>query len=253
MTHRERDSRVVLHWSTSARQYFATLSADEQHSFLGSLTNSKAVQDLKAGERITLTVHLGDLFNKELYVVRSGEGQFAWLITPDETFQILSPLSQFDGAEPSLRDSVAPDRREPPRAARLNLNLGVRLAGRRRSHLRDEWLAVLVELTPRQQVVLALGFLLTGLRLRLRDAARPAWRPVDWTLRVQSRTNAVIVALVGAQALYIVRGDGLDALITEVWEPCGIAGAALYALAHWLRRVRGIELAAPARSTDEER
>ncbi|MGC4983945.1 hypothetical protein ACLQ18_25455 [Streptomyces sp. DT193] len=79
--------------------------------------------------------------------------------------------------------------------------------------------------------------------MRARDLARPAWRPIDWLLRVQSRTNTFITAVVGAQAIYIVDDGGLAALVTEVWEPCGGATIALYALSHWLRRLRGIELA----------
>lgn len=145
------------------------------------------------------------------------------------------------------------------KAARGSLELAARLAGARRSHLRGEWLAILagspedgVNLSSRQQIALAVGFLFAALRLRLKDVARPAWRPVDWALRVPSRTNTAITVLVGCQAIYIVRGGGFEALIAEVWEPCGIAGAALFALAHWLRRVRGIELAASDRETADE-
>jgi hypothetical protein len=145
------------------------------------------------------------------------------------------------------------------RSAQGTLRFASRLAGSRRSHLAGEWAAVLLgspedglSLSSRQQMGLALGFLLASLRFRLRDTVRPVWRPVDWTLRVPGRTNATITLLVSAQALFIVRGDGLGALVAEVWEPCGIFGASLYALAHWLRHVRGIELAAsPARSGDE--
>jgi hypothetical protein len=70
------------------------------------------------------------------------------------------------------------------------------------------------------------------------------WRPVDWLLSASSRTNASIAAVVGTQTIYIVGDGGLSALVTDVWEPCGISGAALFALARWLRRLRGIELAA---------
>ncbi|MFC5244154.1 MULTISPECIES: hypothetical protein [Streptomyces] len=75
---------------------------------------------------------------------------------------------------------------------------------------------------------------------------------MDWLLRTPARSNAFITAAVGAQAIYIVGDDGLSALVTEVWEPCGIAGAALYALSRWLRRVRGIELAAAEREPVDE-
>lgn len=89
-----------------------------------------------------------------------------------------------------------------------------------------------------------LGFLIAAARMRLHDVVRPAWRPVDWVLCSASRTNSFIGGVVGAQAIYIVDDGGLTALVTEVWEPCGIAGASLFALTRRLRRVRGIELAA---------
>ncbi|MFD3580480.1 hypothetical protein [Streptomyces sp. NPDC058644] len=37
--------------------------------------------------------------------------------------------------------------------------------------------------------------------------------------------------------------------MTEIWEPCGILGGALYVLCRWLRRVSRIELAT-ARNDD---
>ncbi|MFE1849902.1 hypothetical protein [Streptomyces sp. NPDC059489] len=150
----------------------------------------------------------------------------------------------------SLLDGTFTTERDAPRTARATTDLAARFAGTRRSHLRDEWAAILagspeegIYLTSRQQSAMALGFLLASLRMRLHDLARPAWRPVDWLLRAETRTNAFITTVVGAQAIYIVGDGGLGALATEVWEPCGAASAALYLLARWLRRVRGIELA----------
>jgi hypothetical protein len=139
---------------------------------------------------------------------------------------------------------------EPGRSATLLTRLAARLAGSRRSHLPQDWASVLagspedgIRFSSHQQAAMALGFLLAALRMRMRDVARPAWRPVDWLLSRTSRSNAFIATAVGAQAVYIVDDGGLGALITEIWEPCGIAGAGLYALSRWLRRVRGIELA----------
>ncbi|MFD7291818.1 hypothetical protein ACFV9W_00895 [Streptomyces sp. NPDC059897] len=79
--------------------------------------------------------------------------------------------------------------------------------------------------------------------MRLSDMGAPFWTPVDWLLRAERRTNTLIALVVGAQAVYIVGDGGLAALVTEIWEPCAILGGALYVLARWLRRVRGIELA----------
>lgn len=145
------------------------------------------------------------------------------------------------------RGAKVPD----PTAARA-ASIAVRIAGRNRAHLRADWAAVLagapednVTFSARRQCLLAVGFLCAALRMRVHDVARPAWRPVDWLLSASSRTNALITGVVGAQAVYIVDDGGLLALVTGVWEPCGTLGTALYVLARWLRRVRGIELAVP--------
>ncbi len=88
--------------------------------------------------------------------------------------------------------------------------------------------------------------------MRVHDAVRPLWLPVDWVLRSQQRTNGFIAAVIGTQAVYIVGDGGLASLVTEVWEPCAIAGASLYVLSRWLRRVRGIELATPGHDNSDE-
>ncbi|MFJ2966249.1 hypothetical protein ACIPIC_28575 [Streptomyces collinus] len=149
--------------------------------------------------------------------------------------------------------------RERGASARGAVGLAARIAGRERSHLRGEWTALLagapeegLTFSSGRQLLLAAGFLLAALRMRSQDLARPMWRPIDWILRTESRTNGFITTVVGAQAIYIVDGDGLSALFTEVWEPCGAAGAALYVLTRWLRRVRGIELAPPQRGPVDE-
>lgn len=149
---------------------------------------------------------------------------------------------------------------EPPvRVARRAVTLASGVAGSGRSHLHGEWLAILagspeegITLSGRQQAYLAAGFLLAAIRMRVKDLARPAWQPVDWLLRKESRTSGFISVVVGAQAIYIVGDGGVPALVTEVWEPCGIAGAALYASSRWLRRVRGIELGGAERERVDE-
>lgn len=143
------------------------------------------------------------------------------------------------------------------RAQRVAM-LAAAIAGERRSHLRDEWIAILssgpdleVSLSHAERQRLARGFVLAALRMRLRDLAAPLWYPVDWLLSKDSRTNGFIATVVGAQAIYIVGHGGIPALVTEVWEPCGALGAGLYVLMRWLRRVRGIELATVSPPTDE--
>ncbi|WP_225796320.1 hypothetical protein [Streptomyces aculeolatus] len=132
--------------------------------------------------------------------------------------------------------------------------LAASIAGGGRSHLHDEWTAILassadpgISLPLAEQQYLARGFVLAALRMRLHDLATPLLRPVDWLLSKESRTNCFITLIVGAQAIYIVGDGGIPALVTEIWEPCGVLGGALYVLARWMRAVRGIELAAARR------
>ncbi|MFF8537344.1 hypothetical protein ACF07B_36160 [Streptomyces sp. NPDC015532] len=144
-------------------------------------------------------------------------------------------------------EQLPPELPKPPRGARSAMGIAVRVAGPTRAHLRNEWLTLLIGCpedgwTPSltAQRLMVLGFLVASIRMRLHDVARPAWRPLDWLLKKASRTSGVITAVVGAQAIYIVGHQGLGALVTDVWEPCAVAGASLYGLACWLRRVRGI-------------
>lgn len=125
------------------------------------------------------------------------------------------------------------------------------VAGSRRAHLREEWAAVLagdpgngIVLSSRRRMRYAIGFLWAALRMRLSDLAAPLWMPVDWLLSVESRTHGFIALAVGAQILYIQYEDGLHALVTEGWGWCAGCGIALRLFVGWLRRIRGIELAA---------
>jgi len=138
--------------------------------------------------------------------------------------------------------------------------VAIRLVGARRRHLLQEWQAHLagapeeaVVLTPGQRRGYAAGFVLAALRMRLHDLCGPLWRPVDWLLSTDSRTNTFVTAVVGGQAIYIVGNGGIPALMTEIWGPCGASGTGLYLLARWLRRLRGIELATvrPPSSSEE--
>ncbi|MFE5858306.1 hypothetical protein ACFQ61_34445 [Streptomyces sp. NPDC056500] len=152
-----------------------------------------------------------------------------------------------------VRPSHLPD--YPPGATRDLLSslltvLAVTLAGQRRSAVSAEWCAHLagapedgITLSPSEKLRCSTGFLIAAARYRLHDMTAPLWRPIDWLLATGRRT---IASIVGAQALYIVGDGGLPALVTEIWEPCGIAGAALFTLSRWLRRVRGAELATRA-------
>ncbi|GGN25794.1 hypothetical protein GCM10011578_060000 [Streptomyces fuscichromogenes] len=140
--------------------------------------------------------------------------------------------------------------RETTRTVQRLTRLAVRVAGARRSHLLSEWGAVLTGAAdenrtaqPSRHVILALGFLHAALRMRAHDIFYSAWHPIDWLLVSAIRTNSFIATAVGIQGIYITVHSGLYGLVVEVWEPCGLLGASLFALTRWLRRIRGIELA----------
>lgn len=97
-----------------------------------------------------------------------------------------------------------------------------------------------------------MGFLIAALRMRMHDAARPAWRPVDWVLATDDRTNGVIAAMVGPLAIYISATEGLHSLIVAGLASCGTLWACLYGAARWLRKRRGIELAMPGQGSGEK-
>lgn len=133
----------------------------------------------------------------------------------------------------------------------------VRVAGTRHAHLHESWRADLVgvpeegiTVSPRERLTMAAGFLLAGLRLRVRDLMAPFWTPVDWLLSVDSRLNTFVTTAVGATAVYFDITEGLHALLVERSEPCALLGGGLYALARWLRKRRGIEVHPPTRRTE---
>ncbi len=97
-----------------------------------------------------------------------------------------------------------------------------------------------------------LGFLCAALRMRASDLAAPLWRPVDWLLASTTRTNTLITFVVGGLVIYFARDGGFHGVLADGTEPCAIVGGGLFVLTRWLRRVRGIELAAAARSSGEE-
>jgi hypothetical protein len=136
-------------------------------------------------------------------------------------------------------------------AARRTLGLAYLVVGERRAHLREEWAAVLtgdpdngIVLSPGRRMRYAIGFLWAALRMRLRDLAAPLWMPVDWLLAAESRTRGAVALTVGTQVVYVEYQDGIHALVTEGWGWCAACGVALRLFVGWLRKIRGIELAA---------
>ncbi|WP_435601331.1 hypothetical protein [Streptomyces sp. C10-9-1] len=158
----------------------------------------------------------------------------------------------------AMEHTRAPAPRIASSAARRLMRAAARCAGSSRPYLHDEWTNALLGPPEResgpslgQQRRLAAGFLLAALRMRAHDATRGLWRPVDWVLADDGRLRVSVTSVVGAQAIYIVGDGGLDALVTEIWEPCGILGGSLYLLARFLRTRRGIQIAEHDRQDPE--
>jgi hypothetical protein len=225
--------RVV--WSGSAREGFADLTPEVARSVGTILDRLGRDSFLRSNPADVIRVSNG--IGDGMYLVMTLHADIARGLLRVRDLEVVPP----DGEESNWHASPA---------ARSAAAFAARLAGPTRPHLRDEWETLLcgsaeegVSRARVRQQLLALGFLVAAVRMRVRDFSRPAWRPVDWVLRAPSRINASITLVVGAQAVYVVGDGGLVALATDVWEPCGIAGASLFVLARWLRRVRGIELA----------
>ncbi|WP_055566392.1 hypothetical protein [Streptomyces atriruber] len=126
----------------------------------------------------------------------------------------------------------------------------VHLAGPGRSHLYGEWLAHLegdnpvtgARLTSHQRYRAALGFLIAALCMRTADGAAQLWRPVEWVLSTDKRLNLAITVAVAISATYLVRTDGLHAVVAGEWQTCAGLGGCLYLLARWLRVIRSISV-----------
>lgn len=127
-------------------------------------------------------------------------------------------------------------------------SLALLLAGRRREESRIQWTDQLsgapengIIVTPGMRLRYSAGFVLAALRYQISDIAALAWRPLEWVLSKNSRTNPALVSIVGAEIIYIQWNHGLDVLLTEGWAWCAGVAACAYGLARWLRQVRGIE------------
>ncbi|MFD7645750.1 hypothetical protein ACFV4P_34480 [Kitasatospora sp. NPDC059795] len=134
------------------------------------------------------------------------------------------------------------------------------MAGPRHSHLRTAWLADLasgpeagIDLSRGRRLALTSGFVLAAARIRIRDAGRSLWVPVDWVLVSRDRTRLGVAVPVAALAVYIDVTGGLHELLTTGVQTCAVAAPSLWGLTRWLRRVRGIELSQLAEARRQER
>jgi hypothetical protein len=123
--------------------------------------------------------------------------------------------------------------------------LAVLLAGRKRSALADEWGAHLAgegghDPVTWPKVRQALGFVASGVRFRLADAADLAWRPVDAVLASRALSNLFVWAPVIAVVVAIVRHDGRFGLVADDQDPVAL-GAFLYVVIKTGRWWRGVK------------
>lgn len=119
------------------------------------------------------------------------------------------------------------------------------LAGRRRPALRVEWRAHLAgesghDPVTWQKVKEALGFVVSGVRFRLADAADMVWRPADAVLRSRTLSNLFVWGPVIMVLVAIVRHDGRFGLVTDIQDPAAL-GAFLYGVIRTGRWWRGVK------------
>jgi hypothetical protein len=139
--------------------------------------------------------------------------------------------------------------------------LATLLAGRRRPALPDEWKAHLAGESGRDPVTWpkvrqALGFVASGVRFRLAEAADLAWRPVDAVLASLILSNLFVWGPVTVMLVAIVHHDGRFGLVADDQDPVAL-GAFLYVVIKTGRWWRGVKPPEPkarrARSDGENR
>ena len=145
--------------------------------------------------------------------------------------------------------------------AELSINgltsLAALLAGRKRPALRDEWLAHLAGESGHDPVAWpkvrqALGFVASGIRFRLCDAACLAWRPADAVLGSRTLSNLFVWGPVIATIVAIVHHDGRFGLVADDQDPVAL-GAFLYVVIKTGRWWRGVKPPEPKARRAKER
>jgi hypothetical protein len=145
-----------------------------------------------------------------------------------------------------------------PRAGRVGLasasasditSFAVRLAGRKRPAVRDEWRAHLAggrdrELSDRQRLSAALGFVVAAVRFRLQDLADLAWIPADAVLKSRPLSSLAIWTPTTAAIVTLFLHDGFYGVIEHA-EAIGAIFAAFFGLIKAGRWWRGVKPADP--------
>jgi hypothetical protein len=134
--------------------------------------------------------------------------------------------------------------------------VAVFLAGRKHRAVREEWRGHLYgwpgsELSRREQIRTACGFLRAAVVLRRQDAADLAWRPVDAVLGSRFLSNVSAWLPVMALLMAIVRHDGRFGLVHDADAPAVLTGF-LYGAIHAGRKYRGIKPKKPEKQRAEE-
>jgi hypothetical protein len=118
------------------------------------------------------------------------------------------------------------------------------IAGGKHSASRCEWQAHLagepgLELSRRDQVRAARGFVWAAVRYRVEDAAELAWQPVDAVLRSRFLSGIFIAGPVLAVVLAILHHDGRYGLALDVQDPFCV-GACTWGTILGLRKWRKV-------------
>jgi hypothetical protein len=119
------------------------------------------------------------------------------------------------------------------------------LAGRHHSASREEWRSHLAgesghQLSRRDQMNAARGFVWAAVRYRIEDATELVWQPVDAVLRSRTLSNIFIAGPVIVMLVAIVRHDGRYGLVSDIQDPVAL-GVFLYGVirtGRWWRAVK---------------
>ena len=119
------------------------------------------------------------------------------------------------------------------------------LAGRHHSASREEWRSHLVgelghQLSRRDQMNAARGFVWAAVRYRIEDATELTWQPVDAVLRSRALSNIFIVGPVLAVVLAILHHDGRYGLVLDIQDPFCV-GACTWGTIFGLRKWRMVK------------
>jgi hypothetical protein len=173
------------------------------------------------------------------FISRIKSGEFDSLVCsvpPEDSLQVERPVHDDQPV-------VAPSHPLASRSARGAARLGAKLAGRKRSHLREAWLADLAKaqsegsLTVRLALNVGIGYIICALRLRVADIRAWCRRALGFIVISPLRTHLAICLLLGSWIAKIFADQGFDGVTSDLVN-FGIAWTAMGTAANRMRSRR---------------